>query len=120
MKYAKFYIFSLIFLMGCSSSEAPVDSAVESKIFHYGNGTEPQGLDPHIVTGVPEHHLLLALCEGLTSSNPKGGESLPGSAASWDISEDGKVIHFIYKRMVNGLMVTLLPQMIMSGHGKES
>lgn len=68
--------------------------AVESKIFHYGNGTEPQGLDPHIVTGVPEHHLLLALCEGLTSSNPRGGESLPGSASSWTVSEDGKTYTF--------------------------
>ena len=27
---------------------------------------------------MPEHHLLLALCEGLTSSNPRGGESLRG------------------------------------------
>ena len=109
MKYTKFYIFSLIFLIGCSSSEAPVDSAVESKIFHYGNGTEPQGLDPHIVTGVPEHHLLLALCEGLTSSNPKGGESLPGSAASWDISEDGKVYTFYLQengKWSNGDIVT--------------
>ncbi len=34
-----------------------------------------KSLDPHIVTGVPEHHILIALCEGLTSSNPKGGES---------------------------------------------
>ena len=109
MKYTKFYIFSLIFLIGCSSSEAPVDSAVESKIFHYGNGTEPQGLDPHIVTGVPEHHLLLALCEGLTSSNTKGGESLPGSAASWDISEDGKVYTFYLQengKWSNGDIVT--------------
>ena len=52
--------FILIILIGCSSSESPVDQALESKILHYGNGTEPQGLDPHIVTGVPEHHLLLA------------------------------------------------------------
>ena len=82
------------FLIGCSSSKSPVDLAVESKIFHYGNGTEPQGIDPHIVTGVPEHHLLLALCEGLTSSNPRGGESLPGSASSWTVSEDGKTYTF--------------------------
>ena len=94
MKKIHIQLLTFFVLIGCSSSEAPVDSAVESKIFHYGNGTEPQGLDPHIVTGVPEHHLLLSLCEGLTSSNPKGGDSLPGAAASWDISDDGKVYTF--------------------------
>ena len=90
------YIFLALsfFLISCSPSSSPVDLSVESKVFHYGNGTEPQGLDPHIVTGVPEHHLLLALCEGLTSSNPRGGESLPGSASSWDISDDGKIYTF--------------------------
>ena len=92
MRYS--FLFITLLLIGCSSGTTPIDDAVEAKILHYGNGTEPQGLDPHIVTGVPEHHLLLALCEGLTSSNPRGGESLPGSAASWDISDDGKVYTF--------------------------
>ena len=62
MKKIHIQLLTFFVLIGCSSSEAPVDSAVESTIFHYGNGTEPQGLDPHIVTGVPEHHLLIALC----------------------------------------------------------
>ena len=88
----KYILLALSFLLiSCSPSSSPVDLAIESKVFHYGNGTEPQGLDPHIVTGVPEHHLLLALCEGLTSSNPRGGESLPGSASSWKVSNDGKI-----------------------------
>ena len=109
MKKIHIQLLTFFVLIGCSSSEAPVDSAVESKIFHYGNGTEPQGLDPHIVTGVPEHHLLLSLCEGLTSSNPKGGDSLPGAAASWDISDDGKVYTFYLQengKWSNGDMVT--------------
>ena len=91
----KYILLALSFLLiSCSPSSSPVDLAIESKVFHYGNGTEPQGLDPHIVTGVPEHHLLLALCEGLTSSNPRGGESLPGSASSWKVSNDGKTYTF--------------------------
>ena len=53
----------------------------------FGNGSEPQGLDPHIVTGVPEHHLLISMCEGLTIANPKGGDNLPGVAESWSIDE---------------------------------
>ena len=88
----------IIFISGCSSSLSPVDDGLDKQIFHFGNGSEPQGIDPHIVTGVPEHHLLIALCEGLTSSNPKGGESLAGAATSWDISDDGKEYTFYLQK----------------------
>ena len=85
----------LLFLIaGCTKAIAPVDSGLQEQILHFGNGTEPQGLDPHIVTGVPEHHLLIAMCEGLTIANPKGGENLPGVAKSWTISPDGKTYTF--------------------------
>ena len=85
---------SLVLIISCSKSVSPVDTGLESQTFHFGNGSEPQGIDPHIVTGVPEHHLLIALCEGLTTSNPRGGESLAGAAESWDISEDGRIYTF--------------------------
>ena len=65
----------IIFMSACSSSISPVDDGLDKQIFHFGNGSEPQGIDPHIVTGVPEHHLLISLCEGLTSSNPNGGQN---------------------------------------------
>ena len=39
-------------------------------ILHFGNGSEPQGLDPHVITGVPENHLVRALFEGLAVKNP--------------------------------------------------
>ena len=100
----------LAFLYSCSDSNPPVnsestddvetisfstvDSAIEDKIFHFGNGSEPQGIDPHIVTGVPEHHILISLCEGLTIANPNGGPNLPGVAESWTISDDLKRIYF--------------------------
>ena len=92
MKYLAFPLFFL--LVSCGESVTPVDSGLENQIFHFGNGTEPQGLDPHIVTGVPENHLLTALCEGLTIYNPKGGSQLPGVAESWDISPDGLIYTF--------------------------
>ncbi|MDB2661887.1 peptide ABC transporter substrate-binding protein [Gammaproteobacteria bacterium] len=85
---------SLVLIISCSKSVSPVDTGLENQTFHFGNGSEPQGIDPHIVTGVPEHHLLIALCEGLTTSNPRGGESLAGAAESWDISEDGRIYTF--------------------------
>ena len=90
--------FLLNFLFACSPSISPVDDGLEKQILHFGNGTEPQGLDPHIVTGVPEHHLLISLCEGLTIANPRGGENLPGVAESWQISEDGKIYTFFLNK----------------------
>ncbi len=89
---------TLIFLIGCSDNISPVDSGLELQIYHHGNGSEPQGIDPHIVTGVPEHHILISLCEGLTipNPNPKGSNGyIPGTAESWIISDDGK--EYIFK-----------------------
>ena len=83
-------LFVITFLIGCSSNISPVDDGLENQIFHFGNGSEPQGIDPHIVTGVPEHHILISLCEGLTIPNAFGDGNLPGAAESWQISEDGK------------------------------
>ena len=90
----------LFFLIGCSSSSTPVDDGLEKQVFHFGNGSEPQGIDPHIVTGVPEHHILISLCEGLTIANAFGDENLPGAAESWTVSDDGKV--YIFKLRKNG------------------
>ena len=87
----KHYILLLAFaLIGCGKSVSPVDSSIETGVFHFGNGSEPQGIDPHIVTGVPEHHILISLCEGLTIPNPNSGGNLPGVAESWTVSDDGK------------------------------
>ena len=90
----------LFFLIGCSSSVSPVDDGLEKQIFHFGNGSEPQGIDPHIVTGVPEHHILISLCEGLTIPNAFDNENLPGAAESWSVSDDGKI--YIFKLRKNG------------------
>lgn len=81
-------------LVACSGGETNVESGNREGILHYGNGSEPQGLDPHVVTGVPESHIVRALFEGLAVKNPWTLEPEPGVAESWDISEDGKVYTF--------------------------
>ncbi len=89
---------TLIFLFSCSENITPVDAGLEKQIYHHGNGSEPQGIDPHIVTGVPEHHILISLCEGLTIPNPDPNDEngyMAGTAESWSISEDGK--EYIFK-----------------------
>ena len=102
-------LLSVFILFGCGGNVSPIDSALDNQTLLFGNGSEPQGLDPHIVTGVPEHHLLISLCEGLTIANPKGGENLPGVAESWEISEDGKTYTFFLNQNAkwsNGDLVT--------------
>ena len=99
MRYFSVFVV-LFFLIGCSSSSTPVDDGLEKQVFHFGNGSEPQGIDPHIVTGVPEHHILISLCEGLTIPNAFDDENLPGAAESWTVSDDAKV--YIFKLRKNG------------------
>ena len=100
MIYSKqiFFLLLVCFFNSCSNSPSPVDAALATQVLHFGNGSEPQGLDPHIVTGVPEHHLLISMCEGLTIANPKGGPNLPGVAESWEISPDGKTYRFFLNK----------------------
>ncbi|MEP6388540.1 MAG: peptide ABC transporter substrate-binding protein [Halioglobus sp.] len=84
----------MLALLGCTGGESNVEQGNRAGILHYGNGSEPQGLDPHVVTGVPENKLIRALFEGLAVKNPYTLEPEPGVASSWDFSEDGRVITF--------------------------
>jgi oligopeptide transport system substrate-binding protein len=93
----------------CGSGESNVVSGNRDGILHYGNGTEPQGLDPHVVTGVPENHIIRALFEGLAVKNPITLEPEPGVAQRWDFSDDGRIITFYLNpeaKWSNGEQVT--------------
>ena len=96
-------LFLSLLLVGCGggSEERRVDVGTREGVLHYGNGAEVQGLDPHIVTGVPENHVVSALFEGLTSKNPYTLESEPAAAKSWDISEDGLTYTFNLREDAN-------------------
>lgn len=91
-----FLALALVLLTACSSGpeESRVEQGNREGILHMGNSSEPQGLDPGIVTGVPEHHVIQSLFEGLTLKNPYTLEIEPGAAESWDISEDGRIYTF--------------------------
>jgi oligopeptide transport system substrate-binding protein len=74
-----------------SSTDRDVDKAaalIDDQILFVGNGAEPEGLDPHIVTGVPEHHILTALFEGLVGMNAADLSPIPAVAESWEMSAD--------------------------------
>lgn len=91
---ALFMILLLAACGGSSGGETRVETGNREGVLHFGNHSEPQGLDPHIVTGVPEHHIITALFEGLVTKNPYTLEPEPGVAQSWDISEDGLTYTF--------------------------
>ncbi len=81
-------------LWGCGRKETNVIRGDREQILFKGNGTEPAGIDPHVVTGVTEHNILTALFEGLVSENPIDLHPEPGVAKSWEISEDGRTYTF--------------------------
>lgn len=58
-----------------------------------GNTGEPDTLDPHKMKLLSELTILRDLFEGLTKSDADGN-IIPGAAASWDISDDGKIYTF--------------------------
>lgn len=62
--------------------------------FIMNNGTEPATLDPSNISGVPEHHIYMALFEGLVIYDPKTSYAAPGVAESWTVSPDSTQITF--------------------------
>ena len=87
-------LITTLLMGGCSGGENNVTTGNRDGILHWGNGTDPQELDPHIVTGIPEHHILTALLEGLVAKDPATLEPVAAVAKEWSISEDGKTYTF--------------------------
>jgi oligopeptide transport system substrate-binding protein len=85
---------SLSLLPGCGKHETRIELGDRQKVLHIGNGTEPQDLDPHTITGDIEHHIVMSLIEGLVSEAPDDLHPVPGVAESWEISPDRTVFTF--------------------------
>lgn len=98
------------FALGCAKGGKDKDSAESmAQILHLGNGAEPMGLDPQLVTGVPEHQIISALIEGLVAEDKKDLHPVPGVAERWENSTDGLVWTFHLRqnaRWSNGDPVT--------------
>ncbi len=89
--FASFIVFSVT---ACVQGDSNVERGNRTQVLHIGNNAEPQGLDPHQVTGVNESYIVLALFEGLVSKHPATLEIQPGVAESWTVSDDGRVYTF--------------------------
>jgi oligopeptide transport system substrate-binding protein len=100
----------LLLLQACggSSDEMPPASRIQvggasgtelaaDQVLRWGNGAEPQTLDPHRSEGVPSSNIGRDLFEGLINEAPNG-DLVPGAAESWTISDDGKTYTFALRR----------------------
>ncbi len=68
----------------CARSETEVQRANRDGILLFGNAAEPQGIDPHLVSGVIESNIILSVLEGLVGEHPSiDQETLPGAASHW-------------------------------------
>ena len=76
-------------LCGCGERRSNVEQGNAAQELYIGIGTEPEGFDPHLVTGVTEHYVLLSLLEGLTTVHPETLAIEPGVAERWEVSDDG-------------------------------
>lgn len=87
-------LLAALLLPGCGRRETPVAAALKSATLHYGNGAEPQELDPHLTTGSTEGAVQRTLFEGLVVLDARSGQPIPAAARSWASSSDGRVITF--------------------------
>ncbi|MBP7843245.1 MAG: peptide ABC transporter substrate-binding protein [Proteobacteria bacterium] len=79
----------------CTKKNAGTDG---KKVLLYGNGSEPATIDPQLATGTVEHHIILALYEGLVNSDPQDLHPIPGVAEKWEISKDQKNFKFFLRK----------------------
>jgi len=89
--------------------ETNVASGNRDQVLYFGNADEPQELDPHVTSGIPDFQIQHALFEGLVAKHPKTLAIEPGVAESWTISDDLKTYTFHLRhnaRWSNGDPVT--------------
>ncbi len=70
------------------------DPGINGKIIHVGNGSDPEYLDPGLVTGAAGVNIVVNLFEGLTDFDHKTLEPKPAIATHWNISPNGKLYTF--------------------------
>lgn len=64
------------------------------QVFTFNNGSEPETLDPHKMTGSVEFNIVQQLFEGLVVNDPETLVPMPGIAEKWEISPDGLTYTF--------------------------
>ncbi|MFM2042010.1 MAG: hypothetical protein RLY86_586 [Pseudomonadota bacterium] len=81
-----------------AAAQAQTDPA-DGIVLRRGNGAEPETLDPHKSTGVPESYIQYDLFEGLMVPDGKGGH-VQGAAERIEVSED--LLTYTFHLRANG------------------
>ncbi len=92
-------IFTALLFSGCGTDSGTDDgdgndvAPAEEMVLTFNVATEPETMDVHLSTGVPEATIMLQIYDGLTRLN---AESIPelALAESVDVSEDGLIYTF--------------------------
>lgn len=66
----------------------------QGNVFRFNNSTEPEYIDPALLTGQPGARLANMLFEGLTVNSAKTSKPVPAAAESWEVSPDRTVYTF--------------------------
>lgn len=101
-------VIALLLSTACGPRESPVETGKETQSLHLAH-TEPENLDPHTVSGLPEIHVINALLEGLVAMDPRDLSPVPAAAERWEVSEEGRRYTFYLRpeaRWSNGEPVT--------------
>ncbi|WP_397403544.1 peptide ABC transporter substrate-binding protein [Phenylobacterium sp.] len=99
---------AILLLQGCSPGTSKVDDCPAGKVcLRAGNGVEVLSLDPHKVSGVGDHRVLLDSMVGLTMADASD-KVAPGAAERWETSADGLTWTFYLRDAVwsDGVPVT--------------
>ena len=64
----------------------------------FNNGADPETLDVHLMTGITEFRISGELFEGLATLDPETLEIRPGTAHSWNISNDSQTFTFFIRK----------------------
>ncbi|MEM9758124.1 MAG: peptide ABC transporter substrate-binding protein [Pseudomonadota bacterium] len=99
----------LAVLGACSPGENNVERGNREGVLYLGNGSEPQTIDPHVLSGSPEARVARALFEPLLTRNPYTEAIEPGVAERWKFSDDKRFLTFYLNpkaRWSNGDPVT--------------
>jgi oligopeptide transport system substrate-binding protein len=66
-----------------------LEEATRAKVLLICEGSEPRTLDPQQAQGVPEHHVIMALIEGLVAPDEYDqAKCVPGLATDWEHNQD--------------------------------
>lgn len=104
------FVFALLFALYAATvakSKKSAKKPAEVQQLIYNNGVEPETIDPHRSTGIPEANIELQVFEGLTRLD-ENTKPVPGIALKWEVSKDGKhyTFHLRSAKWSNGDPVT--------------